>query len=302
MNFDLKQLESFIWVADLGSFRNAAERLNTTQPNISSRIARLETALQTTLMERDAGSVRLTASGRELLTYARSVVQRAEDLMSAANAPGLFDGVLKLGVTEIIVHTWLREFLRAIKRQYPRLMVEVIVGFSTELENALSQRAIDLTLQSEPFSRRTSGNLPLGVFPYTWVAATQCALTQADIVSIESLVEYTILTHARNTQPYAQVMEHFAQHSAQPARLVPANNLYACVDMIIDGIGIAAMPEAMIAKPVANNELARINYPWVPDSLAFFARYDAQRSSSVVRAAAEIAQQVDAAYHATTTT
>ncbi|MHC4782921.1 MAG: helix-turn-helix domain-containing protein [Planctomycetota bacterium] len=35
----MKHLEAFVWVADLGSFRKAADRLNTTQPNISSRIA-----------------------------------------------------------------------------------------------------------------------------------------------------------------------------------------------------------------------------------------------------------------------
>ena len=45
LNFNLKHLEAFVWVADLGSFRKAADRLNTTQPNISSRIAALETAL-----------------------------------------------------------------------------------------------------------------------------------------------------------------------------------------------------------------------------------------------------------------
>jgi len=37
--FTLKQLEALVWVADLGSFRKAAQHLNTTQPNISSRIA-----------------------------------------------------------------------------------------------------------------------------------------------------------------------------------------------------------------------------------------------------------------------
>ncbi len=41
MKFDLKHLEAFAWVADVGSFRKATEKLNTTQPNISVRISRL---------------------------------------------------------------------------------------------------------------------------------------------------------------------------------------------------------------------------------------------------------------------
>ena len=48
----LKPLETLIWVADLGSFRKAAAHLNTTQPNISTRIAGLEATLGTALMRR----------------------------------------------------------------------------------------------------------------------------------------------------------------------------------------------------------------------------------------------------------
>lgn len=58
----LKQLEAFVAVADLGTFRRAAERLNTTQPNISARIAQLEAQMKVSLMERDAGSVRADAA------------------------------------------------------------------------------------------------------------------------------------------------------------------------------------------------------------------------------------------------
>lgn len=50
----LKQIEAFVAVADLGTFRRAAERLNTTQPNISNRIAGLEAQLRVSLMQRDA--------------------------------------------------------------------------------------------------------------------------------------------------------------------------------------------------------------------------------------------------------
>ena len=52
----LKQIEAFVQVADLASFRRAAARLNTTQPNISARICALETLLDTRLMDRDAGT------------------------------------------------------------------------------------------------------------------------------------------------------------------------------------------------------------------------------------------------------
>ena len=69
-----KQLQAFVAVADLQSFRRAADRLNTTQPNISTRIAGLETQIGHSLMTRDAGSVRLTPMGEKLLLEARNVL------------------------------------------------------------------------------------------------------------------------------------------------------------------------------------------------------------------------------------
>ena len=75
VNLNFKQIEAFVMVADLGSFRQAAERLNTTQPNISTRISNLEEMIGAKVMQRDAGSVRLTAKGRELLEEARHIIR-----------------------------------------------------------------------------------------------------------------------------------------------------------------------------------------------------------------------------------
>jgi len=81
MPLDLKQLEAFVWAVDLGSFSKAADRLNTTQPNISIRIKSLETALKVKLLDRDAGSVRLTSRGQQLIKHARQTLKAADNLV-----------------------------------------------------------------------------------------------------------------------------------------------------------------------------------------------------------------------------
>ncbi len=50
---DFKALETFLWVVNLGSFRGAAHKLNTTQPAISQRIAQLEQEMGVRLLQRD---------------------------------------------------------------------------------------------------------------------------------------------------------------------------------------------------------------------------------------------------------
>ncbi|MFT5893264.1 MAG: DNA-binding transcriptional LysR family regulator [bacterium] len=292
----LAQLEAFVWVADLGSFRKAAERLSTTQPNISTRILALEHLLDVTLMERDAGSVRLTSKGQELLDHARQVLRASERFTDAAGTAALYEGVLKLGVTEMIVHTWLREFLKTLKDRFPNVLVELTVDLSANLKKELFSRSIDLALQSGPFERQTSGWEELGTYHWVWVASPELALPSQTPIKAMDFLRHPILTHARDTRPYEEVAAHFRSQQQAPARLVPSSNLAACLHMTIDGMGIAALPAAMVRDYLIAGQLQLINYRWKPDSLDFRARYDANRSPIFVVQAAKLAKELSDRY------
>lgn len=298
MAITLKQLEAFVWITDLGSFRAAAERLNTTQPNISTRIASLESALGVVLMERDAGSVRLTAKGRHLMDHARQVLRSSEALIEAAGDTRIVEGVLRLGVTEMIVHTWLRAYLRAFRERYPAISVELTVDMSADLEQSLFARSIDLALQNGPFVSDASGHVALGRYPLIWVAAPELELGGSKVLDAEDLSRHPILTHARGTRPYRDIATHFRApfrtRSDVSARLVPSSNLAACMQMSMDGMGIAALPAAMVRRELASGELEALNYGWQPEALDFVARFDALTCPAFVAHAAELAQVVAA--------
>jgi len=252
--------------------------------------------LDVTLMQRDAGSVRLSAKGQLLLEHARRVLHASDNLVEAANRDALVDGQLRLGVTEMIVHTWLRDFLRVLKDRYPNIAVELTVDLSANLEKELFDRSIDLALQSGPFTRETSGNRDLGVYPMIWIASPQTGLHAQPGLDIEDLVRYPVLTHARGTQPYQEVAAHFADRRDLDVRLVPSSNLAACIHMAIDGFGTAAVPAAMVTDELQMGELVQIAYAWTPRSLSFSARYDAERSARFVIRAADIAAEIANAF------
>jgi len=274
MSVTLKQLEAFVQVADLASFRRAAELLNTTQPNISARIASLEARLGQVLMERDAGSVRLTPQGEALLGKARDVLRAVEGLIAATKDDTLYEGVLRLGVSELVVHTWLRGYLRRLKDRFPNVLVELNVDFSTSLSTALFNRALDLTLQSGPFTRTASGTVTLDTQALLWVAAP--ALDISGQVTRASLAAHPILSFARGTEPYTQLSAHF---SGSRARIVPTTNIATVLQMTIDGLGVAGA-------------LVRLEYDWVPEPLHFAARYDSQTTPAYVAQAALLAEEV----------
>ncbi len=292
MTVTLKQLETFVWVADLGSFRRAAERMNTTQPNISARVAGLEAALGQRLMQRDAGSVALTPVGEEVLARARIVLRATEDLVLAAGDAGRVEGVLRLGVTEMIALTWLDGFLRRVRAAYPSVQLELTVDRSAVLTDMLAERGLDLTLQSAPFERGTSGVVPLGEYPFVWVAAPALDLPEGPL-SLGALTRHAVLTHARGTFPYDQLAGHLAGQARGDVRRITSSNLAVCLRMTAGGMGVACLPEAMVTGAVAQGRLRRLAYDWVPDPLRFAARFDAERAAGFVRQAAGLAAVED---------
>ncbi len=282
----LKQLEALIWVADLGGFRKAAAHLNTTQPNISTRIAGLEAALGVSLMRRDAGSVTMTVRGQQVLAQARVVLREAEALLDVAARPDLIEDRLRLGVTELVACTWARAFLRRLKEVYPKVSVELNVDLSRNLDADLAANTLDLTLQNAPFKHAATGMIPLDDYPYVWVAAPGVAAGVAEMQV--AALNGPILTHARHTQAYLDVVEKVGS----AARLVPSSSLTSCIHMAVDGMGVAVAPRAMVVGQIAEGSLVVLPLDWHPQPLQFAARFHADRAAGFVQKAARIAAEV----------
>lgn len=280
--FTLKQLEALIWVADLGSFRKAAAHLNTTQPNISSRIAGLEKTLGLSLMQRDTGSVRLTPKGAEIVTQARVVLQNADALLNIAGRPDLHTDRIRLGVTELVAYTWLREFMRRVSDAYPNVSIELTVDLSRNLDKELASNTLDLAIQTAPFSVETTGEIALGAYPFTWVAAPDIAAKPIDLSA------QPILTLARGTVAYSELRERLGDR----ANIVPSNALMSSLHMVLDGMGIAVLPQIMAHEHIASGALVALPMGWVPSPLQFAARFQKDKASATVQAAALIAAEV----------
>jgi len=292
MNINFKQIEALVWVADLGSFRKAAQRLNTTQPNVSTRISKLEKVLNVHIMERDAGSVRLTAKGKELLEEARQVLRSAERFIDAAGQSHLIESTIKLGVTELIANTWLRQFLRTVKEKYPHLNIALTVDLSVNLKPLLFSRSIDLAFQNGPFMRSTSGEEALGIFPFVWVGSPELDITQIPKPTKEEMRAYPVLVHGRETQLYHEVESHFGGTKGQIPNMVPSSSISPCIHMAIEGMGITVVPAAMVRRQVELGQLVHIDYNWLPKPLEFLARYDSMTAPIAVSDIATLAHNL----------
>ena len=291
LNFE--QMRTFVAVVRFGGIGRAADALNLTQPAVTVRIRNLEAGLGGDLFDRSA-NMALTKRGERLLAYARKFEQLSEMVERDVIDPEGLERHLRIGVSETIAQCWLPDLIARLHRRYPRLEIEFNVDISLGLREGLLNRDIDLAVLLGPISEYSIDNIDLPGFDLAWFVA-------ADAAPVEDPAEHfrrPVLTYARNTRPYRELCEALFERVGPEVSIFPSSSLSACFRLVEAGLGVAALPRALAAEPLAAGKIVEFDPGWVPGPLRFTASYLAEPKSHIVAAAAELAREA-ALHHAT---
>lgn len=147
----LRQLRYLVAVADTRSFRRAAALCHVTQPTLSEQLQGLEARLGVRLVERSRQRVVLSPVGREVAERARGILEGVQDIVDLARAaPGLLEGVVRLGLPPTLGPYLLPRLLPALHERHPALVLEPREGQSRELRARLGDGELDLLLDQLP--------------------------------------------------------------------------------------------------------------------------------------------------------
>ncbi|MCY1667314.1 LysR family transcriptional regulator [Rhizobium sp. SL86] len=289
---DLRNIETFFWAAALGSLRAAAEKLGTTQPAVSQRVAALETALGVRLFDRAARGVRLTAKGQELLAHAERMIQARNDMMQAARDHTAMSGRLNLGVAETIVQTWLPRLIAEIHTAYPSLTLEIEVETSEMLQSHLMNRKLDLAFLMGPVLEARVENRPLCTYPLAWIARPGL-YPPGEAVSLETIAALPVITYGSNSTPYRQVRDMLQRHRIASPRIYGSASLSMIARMVLDGIGTAVITPIFLGAELKRRELEIVMVDVDPlQDLHFTASWIDGPESHAARVIARMAQQI----------
>ena len=288
---DFRSIETFLWVVKLGSFRGAAQRLNTTQPAISQRIAQLEREMGVKLLNRDHRVASPTPSGRQMMVYAEKLIGLRSEMMAEVGDRSAMRGVLRLGVAETIVHTWLPRLVKSVNEVYPNLSLEIEVDITPNLSARLLAQEIELAFVVGPLSASGVHNRVLGDYKIGFLASPALGLGNAP-VGRHDLAKFPMITFPRKTQPYEAVRAVFDRPDLPPIRLHASASLATVIHMAIEGLGIAVIPAAIVENELADGRLQLLDTDVKMTPLTFTANWLASPDAVAVERVADLARQI----------
>jgi DNA-binding transcriptional LysR family regulator len=288
---DFKAIETFMWVVTLGSFRGAAQKLNTTQPAISQRIAQLEHEVGVRLLQRDRRMVLPTPSGRQMMVYAEKLIKLRSEMLAAIGDRSAMRGVLRLGVAETIVHTWLSQLIKSVNHAYPNLTVEIEVDITANLRTRLLAQEIELAFLLGPLTLPAISNRALCDYTLGFVASPSLGLGTRRL-TVHELAQFPIITFSRKTAPYEIVSSLFNRPDLPPMRLHASASLATVIHMATEGLGIAVIPTAIIANELADQRLQLLSTNLQIPPLTFTASWLTSPDTVAIERVAELAAQL----------
>jgi DNA-binding transcriptional LysR family regulator len=144
---ELRQLRQFCAVADVLSFRRAAEVLHMAQPPLSVAIRKLEEELDAQLFERRGRSIRLTPAGAEALRTARRCLVAADDVRAATRSAAKGEsGRVRIGFVGSATYALLPRLLPLFRARYPQIELELRESTNLELLGLVEAERLEIGL------------------------------------------------------------------------------------------------------------------------------------------------------------
>ena len=262
MNIDFELYRIFYVVANNKSITKASKELNISQPAVSKYIKSLEEQLGGTLFIRKKKGVLLTNEGAMFYNY---VKQAIESIKSAENKftelINLNYGNIKIGISTTLTMEILHSYLKQFHNLYPKIKIEIIVDFSTELFIKLKNGLIDiafLNLENKIYDRE--------IKIINCKKITDCFVVNKDFkkllnkeITLKELNKYPLILQNKNS-----IARNFIDKIALENNVILKPNIELTSYSLVVGLtkigfGVGHLIKEYIQKEINNKELYILN-------------------------------------------
>ena len=247
---DIKNLTTFIYVAELRSFTKAADRLGFSQSTVSFQIKQLETELSCQLFERINHTVHLTEKGREVLEYAHQINRMTRELKDSMKEE-VSSGYIRLAMADSLCTSLLsRDFLR-FRELYPNISLKIIAAGTEEMFRLMNHNEADAILTLDNHIYNTEYRILREEKVRTFfVAGAGTRIASASSLSIEELLLQPFILTEKGMSYRRLLEEKLAELSLEVQPVLEIGSTELICSLVEQGAGISFLPEYVIKDRV----------------------------------------------------
>ena len=256
-NIELRHIRYFLRAAELLHFTRAAESLHISQPTLSIHIQQLEEEFDSPLFDR-SHQLRLTETGQVLLGHARNVIRELETAREEiADFQGLLRGTLRIGAAQLFSKRLVPAILAGYNKAYPNIGLTVQFGTSSEIEQNILARSIDVGLALLPPESREIEYETLISDEMVVVVSPRHPLAQKSDLSKAELSGLSLVIQNIGNSTRRLIDVYFARENISPKIMLQINDTPALFAMVENG-----RAGAIVSRRLAENtSLHRISLP-----------------------------------------
>jgi DNA-binding transcriptional LysR family regulator len=293
---DLRQLLTFRTVVDKGSFSQAAEELEVSQPAVSFQIRALEERLGHRLLDRSGRRVRLTEAGEVVYRYARRMIGLEAELEREMGEIGTrISGRLVLGSSTGPGEVLLPRLLGAFHREYPEVRVSLMVSDTQTVCERVLDDELELGVVGAARPQRGLVFEPFVRDELVAIVPPGHPLAERGTVSIEELAAEPMLIQQEGSGVRSVVEAALRESGVRDRDLRVAMELglqQSVKAAVLDGYGITVISRLAVERELADGSLVALTLEGAGLERSFFAvRHAGRTPKRVTQAFVDFARE-----------
>ncbi len=191
---DIKNLLTFIQVAEMNSFSKAANVLGYSQSAVSTQIKQLEETLQCHLFERISHTITLTDKGREVLEYAHKVTKMTKQLQNSIRESKAIKGNVHIALADSLSYLMLDGRFTEFTKAYPQILLKMTPARTQDMFQMLNHNTVDFILTLDSCTYDTNYVIVKEEkIPVRFVANASHPLSSLNRITIHQLIQYPLI-------------------------------------------------------------------------------------------------------------
>lgn len=245
---DLKQLEYFVRVAELGSFTRASILLDIAQPALSRQVRMLELEFEQNLLLRNGRGVVTTDAGKLLLEYGRGILYQVERMREElGRARGALVGHVALGLPPSLLKILAVPIFREFKENFPAAKLAIREGMSTGMHESLVSGRLDVALLYNATPSPDVDLTPL-LEEELFLVSPETDSRPTTPVAIDELPEYPLIVPSRPNAIRMLIESALANLGLRPSIAFEVDGINAILDLVGEGFGYAILSQTAVAN------------------------------------------------------